>query len=115
MTKGNQSDNTILSQMLKEHKKIRIMTYIADNQSFTPSHCKYCAKPGYLGSEFAEFKNYQNQDLRSQPQSTLRDAKSFHSQVRGGVCLFLFGSEFSEFQNYQNQGAYLPTPQNFSG
>ena len=36
MILGNQLNSAIVSYMLKKHKKIRIMTYIADKQSFTP-------------------------------------------------------------------------------
>ena len=56
------------------------MTYIADNQLFTPPTSKYRAKLGRLASEFSGFsgfKDFQNHYLRSQPQ---RDPKASASE-----------------------------------
>ena len=46
MTNGNRLNIAIVSQMLKEHKSMKIMNYIADNQLFNyqPTR-KYRAKP----------------------------------------------------------------------
>ena len=42
MTIGNRLNRAIVSYMLKEHKKTRIMTYIADNHTFIPPYQISC-------------------------------------------------------------------------
>ena len=83
--------------------KAKIMTYLSDNQSFTPPPRKYRAKPRYLGSEFPKpgaSTSHTSEFFRSKglppkgmplawernpldkPQRAQRGTKSLHSQAR---------------------------------
>ena len=94
MTIGNRLNIAIVSQMLKEYKKIRMMNYITDNQAFTPPPpANIVPNPAAL-LNFIKPQSLHSQARLFQPQRAQRNAKD--SQARGGVYFLLSESEFSK-------------------